>query len=141
MLQVIGLPVESKIPTDVGNIYIREGEEGYTRKTWNYSKNSFPLSINLRVRNTSNIVLDLHMPIRKESSLMKKIEEKVQLLLSTQLLKQEVKQVRYPPDDELQIYSSNQAKQTFRSYDSGLQRNRRFVKNSKPYYIPRNGMK
>ena len=140
-LQVTGLLADVPTRMGVGNIYIREVDVGFTKKTWNYSLDSSPLSINVRVRTQDHIALDLHMLIQEDSALLKKIQQQVQQCLNQQLLDQAITRQKYPPAEELQTSSSNRGKQMLAAYDSGLQRNLPYAKNSRRFYKVRGSRK
>jgi len=90
----------------------------FIKKTWFYCQDSNPITANVRVRTKEHIVLDLHMPLTQESTLMRGFQSQIKILLNQQLQEQQVVRQKYQLDDESPTSLSPRGKPTSQGYDS-----------------------
>jgi len=74
---VTGLPPNAPSLGECGSIYIREVSSGYTRKTWTYSLQGNQLRALIRLKSTEATVLELHIPISPDGSLLQVIHKEL----------------------------------------------------------------
>jgi hypothetical protein len=75
--QVSGLPPDVPSLGECGNIYIKEGDEGYTRKTWKFCLQEREMKFTVHLQTSQTTVLDIHIPISRDSQLLQMIHKEV----------------------------------------------------------------